>query len=49
MLCEGGRRKPSYEIHLICVMHLDYLDLCVTCAIVGEMPSVQGAGMEQMD
>ena len=35
----GRHCKPSEEINLICLMYLDYLDLCVTCAIVGQTPS----------
>ena len=35
----GRHCKPSDEINLICLMYLDYLDLCVTCAIVGQLPS----------
>ena len=31
--------KPCDEINSICLMYLDYLDVCVTCAIVGQMPS----------
>ena len=37
----GRHCKPSDEINLICVMYLNYLDLCVTCAIVGQMPSLK--------
>ena len=35
----GRHCKPSDEINLICLMYLDYLDLCVTCATVGQLPS----------
>jgi hypothetical protein len=37
----GRHCKASDEINLICLMYLDYLDLCVSCAIVAQMPSLK--------